>query len=549
MAETRTCKVCHQNFNIDEEDFLYYSKIGVPPPTLCPFHRKLRRLVSRNERKIYRRPCDLCKKMIIAVYDTTVPFPVYCPDCWWSDEWDSSKFAQDFNFSRPFFDQWNELNRKVPHISLWQIQNENSEYSHDSSYNKDCYMIFGADYSRDCYYAWCLVKDNDVCDSATVLMSERIYEGTDIVQAQFCMFSDQIRESSDCHFCFDLINCHRCFGSTGLQNKEYYWFNESLSKEEYEKRFKALTWSHQEIQENKKRAREVSLKVPRRYLMQRNCEDSTGHNIGFSKNIHDVYDARECRDCKHCTLIMQCKDLYDVEVAFYNVELCYESHSLIKNCFRVFFSYYVRDAKEFWYSTECYASANLFGCVGMRNSKFAILNKTYSKEEYKKMIEKITAHMQKTGEWGEFFPVEFTPLAYNESTALDYLPPLTKEEILKMGLKWKDADPKEYLPATAAVPEQMADVPDSITNEILACESCKKNYRIVPQELRFHREMNVPLPKKCFDCRHMNRLKRRGLRVLYDRICQKCGVTLKTIYPVGTPEMVYCEKCYLEAVY
>lgn len=543
------CKVCGQTFLIAKEDLSFYQKISVPKPTLCPYDRRLRRLVFRNDRKLYRRKCDLCKKMIIATYDATAPFPVYCPDCWWSDQWDGEKFGRDFDFNRPFFEQWNELNKAVPHISLWQIQNENSEYSHDASYNKDCYMLFASDYNRDCYYSWACIRCKDIVDSAAVYISEQCYECTDSIQCHSSTYGSYLRESSNCHFCFDLINCHNCFGSSGLRAKQYYWFNQQLSKEEWERRFRALRSTHEEIEENRKKAYETSLKVPRKYVQQKKCEDCTGHSIGFSKNVRDSYDAEECRDCAHGMFILQCKDLVDVDIAYNNVELCYESHSLIKNCFRVFFSYFVRDAKEFWYSTECYASSNLFGCVGLRNKKYCILNKSYSKEAYEETRKRVIEHMKKTKEFGEFFPTTLTPLAYNETAAPDYIEPISREEVLKRGMRWKEEDPREYQKATFEVPQTIKETPESIVNETLACEQCRKHYRVIPQELRFYRQMNIPVPKRCFDCRHADRLKRRGPRKLFDRNCQKCGVQLQTVYAPDSPELIYCESCYLKEVY
>ena len=215
-----------------------------------------------------------------------------------------------------------------------------------------------------------------------------------------------------------------------------------------------------------------------------------------------------------------------------------------------FFCYFLRDAKESMYCNECYTSQKLFGCVGLRNKKFRILNKEYSPDEYGEMIGKIESHMKETGEWGQFFPSKFAPFAYNESAAYDYiLPSLTKEEVLSKGLRWKDEDPKEYKLQSYKVPADIKDVPGSILNEILACTRCNKNFKVTQQELVFYKQNNIPIPVACFDCRHRTRLLRRGPRVLYDRKCDKCGMDIRTMYAPGRPETVYCEKCYLATVY
>lgn len=560
--ETRSCGLCKQNFTIADEDFKFYEKVEVPSPTLCPMCRKLRRLMFRNDRKLYRRNCDLCKKSIIATYEAEAaakaarrviegetPFPVYCPDCWWSDKWDSSSFAREYDFSRPFFEQWNELNKSVPHISLWQIQNQNTEFSHDSSYNKNCYMLFGADYNQDSYFSWSTIKCKDVCDGAALLQCERCYECLDCVGAQFCTYCQLVRNSSNCSFCFDLVNCHNCFGSCGLRNKSYYYFNEQLTPEQYEEKMKTVVWTPQAIAENQKKAFEASLALPRRYVQQKNCEECTGGYLGNCKNVNESFDIESSRDVKYSLLCYETKDVYDAEVLFYNVEVIYEAQTLIKNCFRVFFSYFLRDAKSIYYSNECYASHDLFGCVGLRNKQFAIFNKTYNQDEYENLKNRIIESMKARGEFGEFFPPAIAPFAYNESAAFDYLPRLPKEAMPLLGLRWKEENAKEYQPQTYAVPENISEVPDSITNEILACESCRKNYKIIPQELGFYRTMKLPIPRCCFDCRHVDRLTRRGPRLLFDRTCHKCSAAIRTIYAADRPEIAYCEKCYLATVY
>jgi CxxC-x17-CxxC domain-containing protein len=98
------------------------------------------------------------------------------------------------------------------------------------------------------------------------------------------------------------------------------------------------------------------------------------------------------------------------------------------------------------------------------------------------------------------------------------------------------------------VPDHIKDVKDSIINEIFVCEDCGRNYKIIQQELQFYRNMILPLPRKCFFCRHIDRLKRRGVYQLFDRICAKCGKDIKTIYSPKHPEIVYCEQCYQQEV-
>src|SRR3989338_6718057 len=104
-TETRDCQNCKKPFVIELDDFGFYERIQVPPPTFCPRCRDQRRMTFRNERSLYRRKCDLCGKNIIARFSPDKPYPVYCRECWWSDKWDPKSFGKNYDFSRPFLDR------------------------------------------------------------------------------------------------------------------------------------------------------------------------------------------------------------------------------------------------------------------------------------------------------------------------------------------------------------------------------------------------------------------------------------------------------------
>ena len=78
QSETKICQNCKKDFIIEPDDFGFYEKIKVPPPTFCPECRFQRRMIFRNGRTLYRRQCDLCQKNIISIYSADASFPVYC---------------------------------------------------------------------------------------------------------------------------------------------------------------------------------------------------------------------------------------------------------------------------------------------------------------------------------------------------------------------------------------------------------------------------------------------------------------------------------------
>ncbi len=103
-SQTKVCQNCKKNFIINPDDLLFYERMKVPVPTFCSQCRFARRLAWRNERSLYKRTCDLCKKDMISMYKANTTFPVYCHECWWSDKWDSIEYGKDYDFSKSFFD-------------------------------------------------------------------------------------------------------------------------------------------------------------------------------------------------------------------------------------------------------------------------------------------------------------------------------------------------------------------------------------------------------------------------------------------------------------
>jgi hypothetical protein len=67
---------------------------------------------------------------------------VYDQNIWRSDEWSPNDYGIAFSFEKPFFEQFGKLFLSTPKMNLFhQAPNENSEYSHLSSFNKNCYLL------------------------------------------------------------------------------------------------------------------------------------------------------------------------------------------------------------------------------------------------------------------------------------------------------------------------------------------------------------------------------------------------------------------------
>lgn len=514
---TKNCKNCSQTFEITSEDQAFYDKIGVPAPTLCPDCRYQRRLANRNEWNFFKRNCTLCGKSMVSLYNADYPGPVYCQPCYWSDNWDTLDYGRDFDFSRPFFEQFKEHRFTVPRIALANSKSINSEYTNQSSENKDCYMLVATSWNEYCMYSNWLQHCREVVDCWNLIKCERMYECLFVNDSYNCAFIDDAGSLHDCYFGDDLGGCSNCFGCVGLRNKSYCWFNEQLTKEEYQRRLSAVDWSAKGIEENKAKLYALRLTVPvDRYHGDFNVNFS-GDYLDHSKNTHFAFNCGKNENLKYSQDAWEAKDCMDLTETLDN-QLEYElegagwSHGSMFAC-------KIWTGTDILYSEISFGSEHLFGCVSMIKKKYCIFNKQYSPEEYKTLKERIIAHMKTTGEWGEFFPMEISPFPYEDTVAQDYFP----REVKRVREKYTGTD-------------------------ALICQSTDcvgvGAFRLHPQEIEFYKKMKLPTPIKCWQCRLQARLARRTPRKLWKRNCMNCQREIETAYAPDRPEIVYCESCY-----
>ena len=542
------CKNCNQEFTIAFEDKAFYERLNISEPSHCPQCRLQRRLAVRNERNIYQRKCGLCDKQFISAYSPDKDLIIYCPECWWSDKWDPYKSGREYDFNKPFFEQFAALRKETPLIGLTAVANENSDFSNRSWYCRNCYLAFDCNTCDNCYYIKTCYYDKDLVDVAHTNDSELCYE---LMNCDHCFNTKYSIYAQDCYesnFLYDCRSCRSSFMCANMRGAEFAYKNKEYSQEEYEKIIaKYDLGDYNKVQEYRKEFAEFIADKPRRMVMLKS-EKSTGENLLNCNNCKYCFGCSKLENCKFCIDSTGMKECYDCDFSGTGkASLCIEGAGFHDN-YNCRFSDSNGESKFCDYCTSCFNSSYCFGCIGVRKAEYCILNKQYSESEYKDLLKKIEEHMKSTGEWGEFWPMQNAPFAYNETVASEYFP-LKKEQALELKLPWKDKDDKEYKPQSYEVPANISEVNDDVCKQILACTECGKNYKIIPQELKFYKEQIVPVPKKCPDCRHLDRMKLRNPRILYKRQCAKCNQDMHTTYSKDKPETVYCQECYKKEVY
>ena len=563
-SQTKVCQNCDNEFTIEPDDFDFYEKMKVPPPTFCPECRIVRRMSWRNERTLYHRKCDATGKDIITMFSPEQPLVVYERDYWWSDKWDQLESGRDYDFSKSFFQQFRELFEKAPLPNLANSKSINSEYGNHNAEVKNCYLTYASFRDEDLAYCAGAVNCKNSFDLFKTAGLVQCYDNTLCGGLNKVSFSYDSDDSVNCDFLHACKNMIDSLGCINLRNKSSCILNEQCTKEDYKiERAKYDFGSYRALEDFKKKFADFIKKYPRRHGFIHKSQNCIGDNILNSKNVYmgfDIFDGGE--DNKYVIHGWEgMKDIYDAYGYGGNVSNSYEIVDTGLEGTRNLFTVFTHACQNVNYTYACQNSANLFGCVGIRSKKYCILNKQYTKEEYEVLAPKIIAHMDeipyvdKKGrfyKYGEFFPTELSPFAYNETIAQEYYPK-NKSEILDAGYRWREPETKQHKITIqpADLPDHIKDVTDDILNQVIACEhagkcnhQCMGAFKIIPSELAFYRAMNLALPRLCSNCRHYARLAQRTPFKLWDRTCAKCEKDIKTSYSPDRPEIVYCEQCY-----
>jgi len=527
----KTCTNCQTQFTISDEDKAFLNKFTfqinansfqIPEPTFCPACRQQRRLTFRNERSLYRRKCDLSGKSIISIYKEDSPYKVYSSEEWWSDKWSALNYGRDYDFNRPFFEQFAELHHAVPHLALHVTNSENSDYTNLSGYNNNCHLIFASEYNEDCLYGTQVIKSKNCLDTVNCIQSSYCYDVTDVQDCYQVLYSQDCKNCTESMFLFNCNNCNNCLFSSNLRNQQYYIYNKKHTKEEYEATRDQLLnqLSQGQLNTLKEQFQTYKYNSIHKNVSLTNCENTLGNFLNNCKNTQICFDLDNGEDCRYVYTGYQVKDLMDV-CHTTEMELCYEGLSVGYKSYNVLFANGAWSSSNAYYVDNVHSCQNVFGCSNLRNKQYCILNKQYTKEEYEALLPRIIEHMKSTGEWGQFFPSSLSPFAYEDSAAND------------------------YYPLTNKVTKYQGEIPaDSII-----CEVSGRPFKLMPSEKSFYTSLKLPTPTRHPDQRHKERMNMRPPRVLSNRICDKCKTPTITPFTKELAQTVYCEKCYLETLY
>jgi hypothetical protein len=551
-------------------------KYPIPSPTLCPGCRAQRRLAWRNERKLYKRKCDATGKDIVSVYSPASPFTVYEQDYWWSDKWDPMDYGREFDFTRSAFEQFRELLRVVPRPSLFNTNSENSEYTQTCTDNKNTYMLFESSFDEDCLYGYWLHHADFCVDCSFCDRTHQCYECLDCRDCHALFFSQDCQDCLESMYLRDCIGCSDCFGCQNLRNQKYHFFNVEYPEAEYRKKVEDFLKEYPTKIERDSIVSAFFQKGIQRASRIDQSEDCSGDSIRHGKNCHScfyIFDHAE--NAKYmCNTWLNALSVMDGDAVGASGSYIYESINTALESSNDMFCVRCWGTRYGMYLNECDNVSNCFLSVWLERKSYCILNRQYTKEEYEELVPRIIEKMMATPlrggfegqvEWGEFFPASMSPFGYNETVANEYFslsrgdvlgnsplrkgdvtkwqgdlvseklqkqnPPnplyqggISKEDFLHWTtFNWSDYEapfPKvEKIIPASKLPDDIRKIPDDILNWAIECEVSGKPFRIIKQELEFYRKHSLPIPRRHPDVRHMDRMKMRNPRKLFEGLC------------------------------
>ncbi|MEK7616368.1 MAG: hypothetical protein AAB420_04145 [Patescibacteria group bacterium] len=554
-GQWRTCRFSGERFYVRPEDIEFYKKMQVPLPTITPHERIRRRIAQQNAYHLFHATSTLTGKRIISMFPPGSPYKIYEHESFYGEQWDPFAFAFSCDPGKSFFEQYHQFQLNLPHPNL-TIRGKivNSDYNNSSRDLKNCYLILDSVGVEDSAYGMGFFQTRECMEGFTLFNCSQSYdclEGTNLYR---CRYADFAVECIDCAFLYDCRDCESCFCSVNLRHKKYCFMNEQLSKEGYRDKMKSINLGNRdEVAKWKGELEKLKAKAIYKENHNDRSINSFGDFIKDCKNCYGCFYMIGCENVAYSIGGLTVRDSMDLEGGM-DTQFCYESFGGNKN-FSLKFCFWNQSSRELEFCENCTNCINCFACEGLKNKSFCIFNKQYTEQEYWVKIDELKTAMLKRGEYGEFFPPEYTQAPYNICMANAFSGYDDIETAKKYGYRVEDIPESSQDTISASInaedlPTDIRDVKDSILQEVVLDTVNNKKFRFTNQELQFYRRFNIPLPQIHPSVRLENYRRKFGPVILkfFERECMKCGKQIQSVYPTDDPKIVYCERCYQQEI-
>ncbi len=549
----RTDHLTGETWMMTEEEIGWYKKFNVPPSAAALSTRwMLHGIWYVGYQYWYQKHPETGKPIICTVHPATGIKVL--PDKEWFEK-DFLSQGREYQTDRPFFEQWRALQLAVPMPANRNHVEPVNSIAFVSQGDEDSYFV-GACRSKRTFYSHLAI---DTEDSAEIFRSGLVVNSYNVVHSYRIHSCRYVRESFDClnsAFLFDCRNCEFCFGATNKRNKKYLWFNEQLSKEEWERRMAAVDFGSRSVTDGYRR--QFNELIASQGVWPENFNNNTTDSSG--EYLLGTTKAVDCYSCEPSAVnLFSCNHSMgkseDCAFSGYPVNgtnFCYAASGSGNNqkyCFLTIRS------DEMEYCLLCYNCSNCFGCVGLQRKAFCIFNKQYTEEDYWRKVDEIKCAMLDGGEYGEFFPAGFSPSYWKDSGGQFWFG-ATDGDVKKLGAM--DFDPESQdaigqdllgaatITSATEVPDTIQELGDEWINKPLMDEEVRRRFSFIRPEVEFYRKMHIAPPVKHSISRMKDLWREANMGSFTQADCAQCGKTLRVAKNAAhLNRRIYCTADYL----
>lgn len=498
---------------------------------------------------IYKRKCDFTNKDIISVFSKKSAYPV-----WHKDEWfekanpPSAIYKKDVDFWQQVW--WLFKTCPIAH-NIW-IWNENSEYTDDCWYSKNCYLCHSLGWSQDSAYSFRIIRNTDCMFCVFSFDLQKCYDVIYGFDSYNIKYAIDIKRCKNSAFLFDCQDCEDCFLCYNLRNKKFCIWNKQYSKQDYEKEISKYNLSSRKQYNELKQSflKYITNNAWWKNLQINSVENWEWNYLDNCKDVKNCYLAELLEDCENAARSISTKKSKYIISAF-DAENIYMTALAQVQCYNISYSFNVTESKNLEYCWNCFRCEDCFLCCWLVWKKYHILNKEYSKQDYEKLKAEISIDMKQKWIYGEFFPAYFSPSSYEETMSwvlcsLD----LETQKKLWFNVFEHEKSNKDDFKDISELPDDICDTVDFDFKWWYYDDEAKRPFQISDLDITFSKKLWVPLNDKFY----IRRLKENFSWMfpeiqLRETKCAKSWKIIKTALPVKLDWRILSIEEYEKVIY
>ncbi|MDA1038209.1 MAG: hypothetical protein O2877_00795 [bacterium] len=550
----RICAITGEKWMMGEEEIGWYKKFNMPPSKLSQNTRwKWEAYYDIGYQFWWNKHFDTGKPVLSFHHPATGVRVL--PDKEWHAR-DFSNIQKPLDLNRPFFDQMQALLREVPMPATFNKEEPENSIALFSFGDRDSYFTFACRSARSFF----LIGAFDVEDTSAVFLSSESSKSHSVLHSHRIYNCRYVRESFDCMdsvFLFDCRNCKNCFGASNKRNAEYVWFNEQLSKSEWERRRAEVDLGSRRVVEDHMRHFEKLLLEESVWPESFNfgSEDAIGDYLNQATRCYYCFDSEKGAVDNYWSAWMYGAPTQNAFCwGAVNSSECYLCVSSPESS-RLKCSYRSTRCEQSEYLFGCIDCVNCFGCIGIKNKQFCILNKQYSEEDYWNLVDQLKCQLLEDGSYGEYFPTTMATTYVPENGAVLYAGASESDMRALGGLVFdpesEGATGKDRVDLAMArrveeIPDSIDDLSDDWIGVPIYDSHTKRTFAFLKPEVEYYRKMRIAPPAEHFVLR-MKQLSDVGQKAQFiHKHCSACSKEIVVSVNLRYPDRkIYCRDCYL----